>query len=316
MLLPDRPAFWVTAGRRGGGKTTTFKMLIGGVTGIWPCAAAWSTNEEERRKEVLSYFLDGVAYILWDNIPRGSQISCPHIERSCTADYYSDRKLGVSEVVAASGATIHLFAGNNIAPKGDLASRSLQVRLDVDRTDSENRKFKHPDPIGWTFNNRAEILQAFYTILLGNPMLAQSQDAEARTRFKMWWRLIGSAVEYAAGLAGEPLDFRAMFLEQEQDEEDSASLADALDIMSKEWPMQFKASDVATLINDRGPRGVAQPAWGAIRVLRASIPLRLRSLRPHSVPRRTRTELQAAASRIARLPSASPSGRCRRRRTR
>jgi len=25
------------------------------------------------------------------------QISCPHIEKSCTAAYYSDRKLGVSQ---------------------------------------------------------------------------------------------------------------------------------------------------------------------------------------------------------------------------
>jgi hypothetical protein len=161
-LLPDRPAFFVTAGRRGGGKTTTLAMLIMAVTGIWPAAAAWSTNEEERRKALLSYFLSGVAYILWDNIERGSQISCPHIEKSCTSAFYSDRRLGVSEMVATAAATIHFFTGNNISPRGDLASRSLQVRLNVDRPDPENRTFKHPDPIGWTEANRGEILQALY----------------------------------------------------------------------------------------------------------------------------------------------------------
>ena len=41
-LLPDRPAFFVTAGRRGGGKTTALTMLIMAVTGIWPAASAWS----------------------------------------------------------------------------------------------------------------------------------------------------------------------------------------------------------------------------------------------------------------------------------
>jgi hypothetical protein len=152
----------VTAGRRGNGKTTLLKMVIAAVTGIRPCAAAWSTNEEERRKAVMSYFLAGVPYILWDNIRRGSQISCPHIERSCTADYYADRKLGVSEIVATSAATIHLFAGNNIAPNGELTSRSPIIRLDANRVDPENRKFKHPDPLGWTFNNRAQILQALW----------------------------------------------------------------------------------------------------------------------------------------------------------
>jgi hypothetical protein len=82
-------------------------MLISAVTGVRPSAAAWSPNEEERRKALLSYFLDGVPYILWDNIPRGCQISCPHIEKSCTTAFYTDRKLGVSEAVATSASTIH-----------------------------------------------------------------------------------------------------------------------------------------------------------------------------------------------------------------
>jgi hypothetical protein len=146
-LLDQRPVFFVTAGRRGGGKTTTLTMLIKAVTGILPAAAAWSPNEEERRKALLAYFMFGVPYILWNNIARGTQITCPHIEKSCTAAFYSDRKLGVSEMVATAASTIHLFTGNNIAPRGDLASRSLEVRLDLDRHDPENREFKHPDPL-------------------------------------------------------------------------------------------------------------------------------------------------------------------------
>jgi hypothetical protein len=118
-LFPDRPAFWVTAGRRGGRKTTALTMLIMATLGLRPAAAAWTPNEEERRKALLSYFMDGVPYILWDNVPRGTTISCPHIERSCTAETYVDRKLGVSERVQASATTVHLFTGNNIGPKGD-----------------------------------------------------------------------------------------------------------------------------------------------------------------------------------------------------
>jgi hypothetical protein len=133
--LPDqRPAWFVTAGRRGSGKTTTIAMLIQAVTGSTAAASAWSPNEEERRKQLLSYLMYGVPYILWDNIARGTQISCPHIEKFCTSAFYADRKLGVSEMVKTAAATVHCFTGNNIAPKGDLASRSPQVRLDVDRS--------------------------------------------------------------------------------------------------------------------------------------------------------------------------------------
>jgi hypothetical protein len=251
-LLDQRPCFFVTAGRRGGGKTMLLTMLIMAVTGIMPAAAAWSSNEEERRKALLAYFLAGVPYILWDNIPRGTQISCPHIEKSCTAAYYADRKLGVSEAVCTAAATIHLFNGNNVGPKGDLASRSQNIRIDVDRADPENREFKHPDPVGWTENHRVEIMAAFYTILLGNPQLKESRDAPGRTRFKLWWRLVGSAVENAAKQTGKELDFQKMFVDQEKDDEESTSLADMLEILWKQWQdRKFTARAVAGMINDR-----------------------------------------------------------------
>jgi hypothetical protein len=249
-LLPDRPAFFVTAGRRGGGKTTTLKMLIMAVTGILPAAATWSKNEDERRKALLSYFMSGLPYILWDNIPRGTNISCPHIERSCTSAMYADRKLGVSEVVATAATTIHLFTGNNIGARGDLASRSLKIQLEVNRSDPENRKFTHPDIIGWTEDHRVELMNAFYTILLANPQLATARDAPSKTRFKMWWRIVGSAIEHAAQQDGHELDFQSLFLDQEGEDEDSTSLADALDIMLRNFDKSFRATDVGVFINN------------------------------------------------------------------
>jgi hypothetical protein len=248
-LLPDRPCFFITAGRRGSGKTTTITMMIMAVTGGRPAAAAWSSDENERRKALLAYFMAGVPYILWDNIPRGTQVSCPHIERSCTTALYADRKLGVSEAVITAASTINLFTGNNIGVKGDLASRSLHIRLDVDRADPENRNFKHPDPVGWTESHRGKILRALYTLLLGNPQLKAARDAPAKTRYKMWWRLVGSAVENAAKLAGQELDFKDLFIRQEEDDEESASLGDVLDILMKKWPKGFAPLDLVNMVN-------------------------------------------------------------------
>jgi hypothetical protein len=274
-LLPERPAFWVTAGRRGGGKTTTIIMLIVAATGIRPAAAAWSPNEEERRKSLLAYLLEALPALVWDNIPRGAQISCPHIEKSCTTALYSDRKLGVSEVIATAAATINFFTGNNVGPRGDLASRSLRARLEVDRPDPENRAFRHPDPIGWTEAHRGQILVALYTVLLGNPLF-RSKRAALETRFKTWWGLIGQAVEFAAeqhkghvdALVMEvhrtctptPVKFRDLFLVQEADDEDSADLADALSILAEEWPNGelFQAADVAKVINTTGDRATEE----------------------------------------------------------
>ena len=234
-LLDQRPAFFVTAGRRGGGKTTTLIMLIKAVTGIWPAAAAWSTNEEERRKALLSYFMYGVPYILWDNIARGTQISCPHIEKSCTAAYYADRKLGVSEMVATAASTIHFFTGNNIGPtrRSRLAQPGDPPRASIApirKTASSNIPIRSAGPI----TTAPRSWRALYTILLGNPTLKKPRNAPMQTRFKMWWRLVGSAVEHAAKLADpdREVDFQKLFLAREDDDEDTTSLAEALEIMS------------------------------------------------------------------------------------
>ena len=276
-LMPERPTFFVTAGRRGGGKTTTLIMLMVAVTGVRPSAAAWSSNEEERRKALLAYLMEAVPAIIWDNIVRGTQISCPHIEKACTSAFYSDRRLGVTEMVAVAATAIHFFTGNNIGPRGDLASRSLQVRLEIDRADPENREFRHPDPIGWTEANRGKILRSLYAILLGNPVLKPGSNVAPQTRFKAWWRLVGSAVENAAATlhggnekalvndADNPcqphaINFRDLFLSQEEDDEESASLADALAALAAiEWPQDkgpkkagaFQAAQLAIVLNDQ-----------------------------------------------------------------
>ena len=146
-LLVERPVGFIDAPSAESGKTTLVKLMAAAVTGLDAVAFAWSFNEEERRKALLAYFDAGLIYVLWDNIPDGTFISCPHLERSCTANYYADRKLGVSEFISAAAATIHLFTGINIAPRGALASRTLHVRIDTDLVDPMARTFVHNNPV-------------------------------------------------------------------------------------------------------------------------------------------------------------------------
>jgi hypothetical protein len=261
LLLPERPAFFITAGQRGGGKTTTTNMTAIAILGRRASAAAWSPNDEERRKALLAYLGEGVPFIVWDNIPRGAAISCPSIEKALTAETYSDRVLGVSDTRTVPATAVHVFTGNNIAAGGDLASRSLSARLTVDRPDPENREFKHADPLAWTEANRGRILRALYTIALCNPRLHDSKPPVAETRFKGWWHLVGSAIEHAAKqhsahVAAAVMDahetckpstisFRTMFLAGEADEEQTSALATVLDVLRNQYPSGCKAADVA-----------------------------------------------------------------------
>jgi hypothetical protein len=192
-LLPERPAFFITAGQRGGGKTTLANMISGGALGRRASAASWSPNEEERRKAVFAHFREGPAMIVWDNLPRGAAVSSPVIEKSLTSPMMSDRILGQSEQISVPATTVQFFTGNNILPSSDMASRSFIIRLDVSQPDPENRDFKHPDPFAWTLEHRAKIMRSFYTLLVWNPYLRiePAKRPPAKTRFKRWWTLCG-----------------------------------------------------------------------------------------------------------------------------
>ncbi|MFC7736506.1 hypothetical protein ACFQX4_11750 [Roseomonas sp. GCM10028921] len=269
VLLPERPAFFVTAGQRGGGKTTVTTMVVVAVLGRRPPAAAWSPSPEERRKALLAYLGEGVATLVWDNIERGALISCPSIEKALTAAEFSDRILGASRTITVPSTTVQAFTGNNIGPRSDMASRSLVCRLEVGRPDPENRAFRHPDPVGWTLDHRPEVLRALFTLLRWNPQVRRSpaERMPSKTRFKAWWDLVGAPLEEAARLASdaqvqvfaggqelfrcapEPVDFGAMIAGGEAEGEENSGMRDLVLLLREAFGEQrFSAAELAALV--------------------------------------------------------------------
>jgi hypothetical protein len=243
-LLPERPAFFVKAGQRGGGKTTLVGMIIMGVFGRRAVAAAWSDAREERKKALFSYLRQSVACVVWDNINRGAAISCPHIEAALTGTEVMDRVLGISRVETVSSTTVHVFTGNSITPRGDMASRSLMMALNIDRPDPENRTFEHADPIGWTEVNRPTIVRALYTLLIAGA-LNRPEQQEAKTRFKIWWNLVGWPMEYAGGLIDITVNCTELMKAGEVGDEEATAASVALIAMHEIWGYHsFTAKDV------------------------------------------------------------------------
>jgi hypothetical protein len=255
-LLPERPAFMVQAPQRGGGKTTLLHMCSHVVFNRPAAATAWSDSKEERRKAIFAGALEGQRSQVFDNIPRGTAITCPEIEKLLTAEEITDRVLGETRTGTASARVTIAFTGNNIQPAGDMASRTLLIRIDPGRPDPENRAFRHADPIAWVQANRGRLLGALLTILAGNPMLRRRREAgfQPETRFKLWWTLIGSAVEHAAGLYGHEVSFQAMFARNEVHDEEAAGRSELVAILKERFGARaFTAREVAALINPPDP---------------------------------------------------------------
>jgi hypothetical protein len=243
-VLEGRPAFFVTAGQRGGGKTTLVIMITLAALGRRAAAAAWSEKSEERKKALFAYLRQSLACLVWDNIPRGAAISCPHIEAALTSAETSDRVLGISQVETVPSTTVQIFTGNSIAPRGDMASRSLMLALDVNRPDPENRDFAHADPLAWTQANRPKIVRALYTLLIAGA-LNRPKKQEAKTRFKAWWHLVGWPLEYAASLIGTTVDCTELMRAGEVGDEEASAASAALTIMHGIWgDRAFTAMDI------------------------------------------------------------------------
>ena len=236
VLLDEKPVFFITAGQRGGGKTTLLHMISAATLGRMAAAASWSDNQEERRKSVFSYFRQGVAFLVWDNIGRGSAVSCPEIEKAATSPEISDRVLGGSKFETVPTTTVMAFTGNAISPKGDLASRSARIPLEVDRPDPENRNFTHADVIEWTEQQRGKILRCLYTLLIYGGQRRPARQV-AKTRFKRWWSLCGWPVELAATLLDRPiaLDCTTVFQETEDEDEESTAVTTALRLLRERF---------------------------------------------------------------------------------
>ena len=127
--LAHAPAFHVRAPVFGSGKTYLCE-LIGAFAGPGANAkVSYPTTSEEATKVILSLLLTSPAVIEFDDmdtdwIPHGV------IKRMLTAEFITDRILGVSKTATVSTRTLFLGSGNNVGPIRDLLRRVLTIHID------------------------------------------------------------------------------------------------------------------------------------------------------------------------------------------
>lgn len=127
--LAYAPGFHVRAPVFGSGKTYLCE-LIGAFAGpAGNAKVSYPTTSEEATKVILSLLLTAPAVIEFDDmdtdwIPHGT------IKRMLTAEYITDRILGVSKTATVSTRTLFLGSGNNVGPIRDLLRRVLTIHID------------------------------------------------------------------------------------------------------------------------------------------------------------------------------------------
>jgi hypothetical protein len=187
--LAQAPGFHVRAPVYGSGKTYLCE-LIGAFAGPGGNAkVSYPTTSEEATKVMLSLLLTGPATIEFDDmdtdwIPHGI------IKRVLTAEYITDRILGVSKTATVSTRTLFLGSGNNVGPVRDLLRRVITIHLDP-RCSSPATIAYQGTPVDKVRENRGLYVTAALIIIMA-------------------WRVAGSPranVENIASFGGQWADY-------------------------------------------------------------------------------------------------------------
>jgi hypothetical protein len=197
-LLPRkamRPGFVVTANSTGAGKTLLCKLAI---IPVARSAAPRSFPRKEELKKVLDVAaMDGVNYILFDNI-RG-QLGGEEIESFLTANEWEGRVLGESRKFRVENVATCFFTGNESRPTQDMRERCLFVELFVQEADSRDRTIKRviDDAYLGSVEVRGRVLSALWAMVKAWDAAGRPGALTRMPRYELWSNVIAGIVAHA-----------------------------------------------------------------------------------------------------------------------
>ena len=202
-LLEKAPLFMITAPTPGTGKTL-LSILTARMIGIkFPSMFPFGgVNEEEIRKRLLSIFRQGERVTILDNIT--GTLSSDSLCMALTNIDFTDRILGVSNIIKAPTNTLMMATGNNIRPGGDLCRRTVIARLDTGLEKPWTRIFAE-NIIDRIDRERVKMVTAALTILKGT-LESGFTVADGLGSFEDWNTTARAAVCYAAKLGFDVAD--------------------------------------------------------------------------------------------------------------
>lgn len=156
------PLLAIDATSPGTGKSLLSDILKGAYSGF---VRPWVPKDDELRKAITSMLVDnGGAVICLDNVGKGDVVDQATLAALLTMKVWSDRLLGISGVVRVPNDRLWVVTGNSLSIGGDIASRTVLVRLDAQQPDPSKRptsKFALGDLEQWLADpdNRASMLR-------------------------------------------------------------------------------------------------------------------------------------------------------------
>ena len=188
------PLFLVDAARPATGKTRLVRATSLLATGRDAVTVALPKDEDEARQLIAALLLEGDPFVNLDNNLLDSAV----LAAAITSTTWAARKPGASTLTKVKNNAVWWATGTNVALHGDIARRTLRIRLDTGRSDPENRTdFKHPELFAWIKHERARLVVNALSILRGY-IVADRPKHRGPTwwSFESWSNLIPGAIQW------------------------------------------------------------------------------------------------------------------------
>ena len=165
-VLPAAPLGAISASTPGTGKSLLAKCIAMVSMGREPSAMSLGPDEREMENRLDAALLDADPLILIDNISRA--VRSDALNTTITEPARTCRVLGYSRKVEAPTNVLFLLTGNNLTVLGDLARRTLMLRLDSEVERPEEREFvrSENEQLEYVRERRAEAVRAVILIAL------------------------------------------------------------------------------------------------------------------------------------------------------
>lgn len=257
-LLPSAPAFAVSAPTAATGKSLFAEVVCVIATGRKPAMMSLGNDEAEAEKRIGSALLEGLAFLVIDNVTRpfGHE---PVLNQVSTQEFMKVRILGLSTQATVPTNTQVIITGNNLAIVGDMKRRTVLIQMDTGLERPEQRDVGF-DVIQEALKDRNALLRACLDIVkvyqeAGCPEVAiDGEKVKPLGSFNDWDRMVRRALIYLG--EADPIASAEVLREADPDHE-------AMTLLFSTWLDQYRdeAKSAAEVVQDAIDYGVARHTY-------------------------------------------------------
>lgn len=172
-------------------------MLYGQRVLTWPDG---QDSDSELRKSITSVLADPAGTVIFDNLAEGTVIKSPVLAHLITDRTWADRLLGGNVTASYANDRLWSATGNNLQLGGDMATRTVLIRLDPDMPRPEERtEFTIPNLDQWILqpaNQRLVLWNLLVLVLDWTSQGAPRPPGPAMRQFTPWAEAIGGFLEH------------------------------------------------------------------------------------------------------------------------